>query len=136
MLKNDTLYYIDYQGGRKGSLFYDVASLLYDAKANIPDNYRQELLDYYISKISRNIKINETEFKSFSGKPMFLTSNFPTKSIPGKTKSPSLGNPKVTVQVAWTASPIIFPVSPSTPEGISTDSTGRFFVLSIRMSSR
>jgi len=65
MLKNDTLYYIDYQGGRKGSLFYDVASLLYDAKANIPDKYRQELLDYYISKISRNIKINETEFKSF-----------------------------------------------------------------------
>lgn len=65
MLKNNTLYYIDYQGGRKGPLYYDVASLLYDAKANISDKYRQELLNYYISKISKNIKVNEAEFKSY-----------------------------------------------------------------------
>ncbi len=65
MLKDDTLYYIDYQGGRKGPLYYDVASLLYDAKANIPDNYRQELLNYYINKVSENIKVDETEFKSY-----------------------------------------------------------------------
>lgn len=65
MIKNDTLFYIDYQGGRKGSLFYDVASLLYDAKANIPDNSRSELLNYYINKVNQKIKINEQEFKSF-----------------------------------------------------------------------
>ncbi len=65
MLNNNTLFYIDYQGGRKGPLYYDVASLLYDAKANISDNYRQKLLNYYITKLSLKLKFNEAEFKSY-----------------------------------------------------------------------
>ncbi|MHC1708114.1 MAG: RNase adapter RapZ [Bacteroidales bacterium] len=52
MILNNNLYYIDYQGGRKGSPAYDVASLLYDAKANLPVEFRQELLDRYIEKAS------------------------------------------------------------------------------------
>ena len=41
-------HYIDYQGGRQGALQYDVASLLQDAKADIPWEIRDELLDHYI----------------------------------------------------------------------------------------
>jgi aminoglycoside/choline kinase family phosphotransferase len=48
MLVEGEPWFIDYQGGRKGAPQYDVASLLYDAKAHIPDNYRQRLLNYYI----------------------------------------------------------------------------------------
>lgn len=63
MLNNDKLYYIDYQGGRKGPLHYDVASLLYDAKAAIPQKVREILLDYYIEKLGQKIEINENEFR-------------------------------------------------------------------------
>lgn len=52
MLKDSELYFIDYQGGRKGALPYDVASLLYDAKADIPPEVRNELLESYMKNLA------------------------------------------------------------------------------------
>jgi aminoglycoside/choline kinase family phosphotransferase len=49
MLHNDKLWFIDFQGGRKGPVHYDVASLLFQARANIPFPVREELLDDYIA---------------------------------------------------------------------------------------
>jgi aminoglycoside/choline kinase family phosphotransferase len=49
MIVEGTPWFIDYQGGRKGAPQYDVASLLYDAKAHIPQNVREILLNHYIS---------------------------------------------------------------------------------------
>lgn len=49
MILNDDPYFIDYQGGRLGALQYDIASLLFDAKANIPFKQRGELLNHYIA---------------------------------------------------------------------------------------
>jgi P-loop ATPase protein family len=48
MLRDGHPYFLDYQGGRKGALQYDVASLLYDAKADLPPDLRQQLLDHYL----------------------------------------------------------------------------------------
>lgn len=62
MLKEDDIYFIDYQGGRKGALQYDVASLLYDAKAEIPNNLKEELLNHYLDKLERDHKISGKEF--------------------------------------------------------------------------
>ncbi len=65
MLKNGEPYFIDYQGGRKGALQYDLASLLFDAKADIPETIRQELLDFYIEEAKKVMPIETSKFKQF-----------------------------------------------------------------------
>jgi aminoglycoside/choline kinase family phosphotransferase len=45
MIKNDEPYFIDFQGGKKGPLYYDVASFLWQAKAKYSDELREELLE-------------------------------------------------------------------------------------------
>ncbi len=57
------VYFIDYQGGRRGALQYDIASLLYDGKAAIPPEIRMELLDFYISELKKYINIDEKQFR-------------------------------------------------------------------------
>jgi aminoglycoside/choline kinase family phosphotransferase len=52
MLVEGQPYFLDYQGGRKGALQYDIASLLYDAKADLPPDLREELLELYIARLS------------------------------------------------------------------------------------
>lgn len=52
--ENGDPWFIDYQGGRRGARQYDVASLLYDAKADIPNVVRNELLAFYISRLRHN----------------------------------------------------------------------------------
>ncbi len=53
MIVDETPYFIDFQGGRKGALQYDIASLLYDANADIPKHLRETLLDYYIAELRK-----------------------------------------------------------------------------------
>ena len=47
--KSRSLFYIDYQGGRRGAAQYDVASLLFSAKSDLPQALRNELLQHYVS---------------------------------------------------------------------------------------
>lgn len=50
MIYDDKLYFIDFQGARKGAAQYDLASLLYSSKSDVPDEMRGELLEYYLDK--------------------------------------------------------------------------------------
>ncbi len=62
MIKDNQPYFIDYQGGRQGALAYDLASLLYDAKADFPPEVRNELREYYMSKLA-DYDIDAEKFK-------------------------------------------------------------------------
>jgi aminoglycoside/choline kinase family phosphotransferase len=62
MLRDGHPFFLDYQGGRKGALQYDIASLLYDAKADLPPELRQQLLDLYIDRLSGFIELDREGF--------------------------------------------------------------------------
>src|SRR5437867_1112434 len=62
MLRDGRPFFVDYQGGRKGALQYDIASLLYDAKADLPPELRQHLLDHYLENLARFIPLEREVF--------------------------------------------------------------------------
>ena len=62
MLCDGQPFFVDYQGGRKGALQYDIASLLYDAKADLPPELRQQLLDRYLDTLAGFIKLDREAF--------------------------------------------------------------------------
>lgn len=63
MLQDNKLYYIDFQGGRMGPLQYDLASLLFDAKAELSQDFRLEMLDYYYENLPKAIQTHQPNFK-------------------------------------------------------------------------
>ncbi|MBZ5508448.1 MAG: phosphotransferase [Acidobacteriia bacterium] len=62
MLRYGQPVFLDYQGGRKGALQYDIASLLYDAKADLPPALRQSLLDHYLEALKSYIEVDREAF--------------------------------------------------------------------------
>jgi len=62
MLRDGEPFFLDYQGGRKGALQYDIASLLYDGKADLPPELRQELLDSYLDCLKSYIDLDRDAF--------------------------------------------------------------------------
>jgi aminoglycoside/choline kinase family phosphotransferase len=64
LIENEKVHFIDYQGGMKGALQYDVASMLWQAKAELSETWKQDLLYYYMDCVERELgePINKTEF--------------------------------------------------------------------------
>jgi len=62
MLRDGSPFFVDYQGGRKGALQYDIASLLYDAKADLPPTLRQQLLEHYLDALAGFVDLDRSAF--------------------------------------------------------------------------
>jgi aminoglycoside/choline kinase family phosphotransferase len=55
IVANDEVFFIDFQGGMQGGLTYDVASLLWQAKAELSQEWKDKLLDYYLEEVQKLI---------------------------------------------------------------------------------
>lgn len=64
MIRDGRPWFIDFQGGRKGPVYYDVASFLWQAKAKYPEDLRQELLLDYIEALRKYMPVDEKYFLS------------------------------------------------------------------------
>jgi aminoglycoside/choline kinase family phosphotransferase len=60
----DKPWFIDYQGAMLGPLQYDLASLLFQAKARIPQHVKERALEYYINKVSEYVSIDKDKFRA------------------------------------------------------------------------
>jgi len=63
MIKDNEPYFIDFQGGRRGPYYYDVASFLWQAKAKYSDELREELLQIYLDALKELMPIDEADFR-------------------------------------------------------------------------
>ena len=70
MVKDNELYFIDFQGGRQGPLNYDVVSLLYQVKAQMPQPVRDQLVQYYKEELAHYVSPEEVKFDTYQ--PYFV----------------------------------------------------------------
>jgi aminoglycoside/choline kinase family phosphotransferase len=65
MILDNDLYFIDYQGGRKGALQYDLASILFEARVDLSPGMRDEMLEFYLEQLQDKTGIRPEEFKTY-----------------------------------------------------------------------
>lgn len=66
LIRDQQAHFIDFQGGMKGALQYDVASMLWQAKAELPDEWKNSLLEHYMDYVEELLtkKIDRVRFVS------------------------------------------------------------------------
>lgn len=62
MLVDGNPYFIDFQGGRKGPFYYDLASFVWQARANYSDELKGELIAAYRENLKNYADVSDDEF--------------------------------------------------------------------------
>ena len=62
MVKDGEPYFIDFQGGRRGPVYYDVASFVWQARSRFPEDLRNELVEAYLRALKGYTQVDEEEF--------------------------------------------------------------------------
>lgn len=63
MIKDGEPHFIDFQGGRKGPIYYDLVSFVYQAKAGIPTEIREDLIRTYLENLKAYTTVDEKDFR-------------------------------------------------------------------------
>lgn len=72
MMKEGNPCFIDFQGGRKGALQYDLASFLYQVKAYYPEETKDSLIHEYLDELSTLGISDKAEFMKYFYPFVFL----------------------------------------------------------------
>lgn len=62
MIKDGSPYFIDFQGGRKGPVYYDVASFVWQARAGYPQWLKERMVESYLASLSEYVETDRAEF--------------------------------------------------------------------------
>ena len=62
MVKDGEPYFIDFQGGRRGPIYYDVASFVWQARSRYPENLRKEMVQTYLTALKGYTEVDEAVF--------------------------------------------------------------------------
>ena len=63
MVKDGEPYFIDFQGGRRGPIYYDVASFVFQARARYPESLRKEMIQTYLASLKGYMPVDEEVFQ-------------------------------------------------------------------------
>ena len=64
MIKDGEPWFIDFQGGRRGPIYYDVASFIWQARSRFPEDLKQDLIRTYLRALQQFKKVDEAQFRS------------------------------------------------------------------------
>jgi len=64
MIKDGEPWFIDFQGGRRGPIYYDVASFIWQARSRFPEDLKQDLIRCYLRALQQFKQVDEEEFRS------------------------------------------------------------------------
>lgn len=62
MVKSGGLWYIDFQGGRRGPIWYDLVSFVYQVRAKYPEAIKTQMISVYLKAVKKYIEISDDEF--------------------------------------------------------------------------
>ena len=63
MIKDGEPWFIDFQGGRRGPIYYDVASFIWQARSRFPEDLKQDLIRTYLRALQQFKQVDEQEFR-------------------------------------------------------------------------
>lgn len=63
MIKDGEPYFIDFQGGRRGPVYYDVASFIWQARSRFPEELKEVLIGAYLDSLGKFIEVDGKEFR-------------------------------------------------------------------------